>query len=75
MKCAICGLAEMRPGTTTLALDRGSSTVVLRHVPADICLNCGEEYVSELTSRRVLHVAEKALGSSGTVEVREFADG
>ena len=30
-----------------MVLERGSLTMVLKHVPATICENCGEEYLDE----------------------------
>jgi YgiT-type zinc finger domain-containing protein len=43
MKCPICRNGETHPGTATLTLERGPLTMVVRHVPAQVCDNCGEE--------------------------------
>ena len=47
MKCVICQYGETEPGTTTVALTRDDTTIVIRDVPALICTICGEEYVHE----------------------------
>ena len=73
MKCVICKAGETRPGKTTMALERGNTTVVFKHVPAEVCGNCGEAYVSEETSAKVLEAAETAVRSGVLVDVREYA--
>ncbi len=46
MKCAICRHGITTDGYTTIVLERDQTTVVFKKVPAQICGNCGEEYVS-----------------------------
>ena len=52
MKCALCKQGETHPGEVTVTLQRGETTVILKGVPADICENCGEYYLSETTASR-----------------------
>lgn len=73
MKCVICKSGETRPGKTTITLERGRVTLVFKAVPAEICENCGEAYVSGEVSRQLLEKAETAVKSGIEVEVREFA--
>ena len=47
MTCVICKQGETHPGETTVTLTRGETTVVIKNVPADICEDCGEYYLSE----------------------------
>lgn len=42
MKCVIYQFGETEPGTTTVALTRNETTIVIRDVPAQICTTCGE---------------------------------
>lgn len=72
MRCPICRHGETRPGTATLVLERDALTMVVRHVPAEVCENCGEEYVDEATAAAALEHAEWAAQGGVTVEVREF---
>ena len=52
MRCVICKQGEIRPGTTTVMLERNGMTLVVKSVPARVCENCGEEYVDEdITAR------------------------
>jgi YgiT-type zinc finger domain-containing protein len=73
MRCPICRLGETRPGTATLVLERDALTMVVRHVPALVCENCGEEFVGEAATAAALEQAEAAARAGVTVEVREFA--
>ena len=50
MKCVVCKSGEARPGTTTVTLEREGLTLVMKEVPADICVNCGEDYVDSSVS-------------------------
>ncbi len=51
-KCDICG-GELKPGFTTLELWRGETLVVIKDVPADVCVQCGEAYISAEVSERL----------------------
>jgi YgiT-type zinc finger domain-containing protein len=73
MRCPICHQGETRPGTATLVLERDALTMVVRHVPAEVCENCGEEYIGEAAAATALVQAETAAREGVTVEVREFA--
>ncbi len=53
-------------------LERNGTTLVFRDVPADVCENCGEEYVSQETAERLLRLAEEAVRSGVQVIVREY---
>lgn len=73
MKCVICKHGETHPGETTVTLERGGATLVVKRVPAQICDNCEEAYVDEEITRRLLATAEEALRSGVQVDVREFS--
>ena len=72
MKCVICGHGETRPGAATLVLERGGLTMVLKGVPAEVCENCGEEYVGEAAAADALGKAEQAARDGVRVEVRDY---
>jgi YgiT-type zinc finger domain-containing protein len=58
MKCAICKQRETQPGTTTITLERDGVTLVYKGVPAQVCQNCGEEYVSGEVTEDLVKRAE-----------------
>ena len=72
MKCVICKVGETQPGKTTVTLERGSSTLVFKGVPAQVCPNCGEDYVNEEITKQLLRIAEEAARSGVQVDIREF---
>lgn len=72
MICIICKAGETRPGKTAVTLERGTMTLVFKGVPADVCQNCGEAFVSAALSRQLFHTAENAARSGVQVDVREF---
>lgn len=73
MKCIVCHHGETRPGTTTVTFHREGYTLVVNEVPADVCENCGEAYVDEAVTRRLLEMASEARKAHATVLVRDFA--
>jgi YgiT-type zinc finger domain-containing protein len=73
MKCVICKHGETQLGKTTVTLERNGATLVVKGVPARVCDNCGEGYVDEAITRRLLETAEQALRAGVQVDVREFA--
>ena len=72
MKCVVCKHGETQPGCTTVTLERGAMTLVVKGVPARVCQDCGEEYVDEETAGRLLKAAEDAARAGVQVEVRQY---
>jgi YgiT-type zinc finger domain-containing protein len=72
MKCAVCKHGKLSPARVTVTLERGEATLVFKSVPAEVCDNCGEQYVSEATTRKLLREAENAIGAGVQVEIRGF---
>ena len=72
MKCVICQYGETEPGTTTVALTRDDTTIVIRDVPALICTICGEEYVDSTTGRRLSQNAVQRVLEVVQVDVRRY---
>jgi len=73
MQCVICKQGEMQSGTATVTLERGDTTVVIKGVPADVCENCGEYYLSAEMTDRVLAMAEEAVAHGAEIEILRFA--
>ncbi len=71
--CLICRTGETAPGVVTVPLQRGETTVILNGVPAEVCGNCGEYYLSEDITRRALERAEAAVAGGAEVEILRFA--
>jgi len=72
MKCMICKHGETAAGAATVSAQRGPCTLVINAVPAEVCGNCGEYYLSEDTARRVARMADEAERRGTDVEVRNY---
>ena len=72
MKCMICKHGETKQGTTTVTLEKGSSTIVFKEVPAQICDNCGEKYIDESTTKELLNKAREIVKNGVEVDIRKF---
>ena len=75
MKCVICKHGETREGTTTVTFERDGMTLVVKDVPAQVCSNCGEDYVDEQVAREILATAEHMAKSGALVDVRRYVPG
>jgi YgiT-type zinc finger domain-containing protein len=73
LQCQLCKHGSTRLGIVTVTLQRGSTTVIIKAVPAEICENCGEYYLDENTTRQVLSMAEEAVKNRAEVEILSFA--
>ena len=56
MKCVICGVGETEPGTATITLEKDTTIIVFKQVPADVCQACGESYTDEDVTDRLLSI-------------------
>lgn len=73
MKCVICKQGQTQSGMTTVILERGKTTVVIKDVPAEVCENCGEYYLSEEVTEKVQELAEQAVRHGVEIEVLCYA--
>ena len=72
MKCVICRQSETRLDSTTVTLERDGLTVVYKNVPAQVCPNCGEDYVDASVAEGLLRQAEQLARVGTQVEIRRF---
>lgn len=73
MKCVICKTGETSSGRATVPLNREGATFVVKNVPADVCDNCGEYYLSEEMTGCILALAEEAMRKGTEIEVLRWA--
>ena len=73
MRCQICKHGQTAPAHVTITLERHGATVVFRNVPAQVCDTCGEQYVDEKTTSKLLTQAAAAAQAGVQVEVRAYA--
>jgi YgiT-type zinc finger domain-containing protein len=72
LKCPVCKQGETREGTATVTLERDDVILVFKKVPAEVCEVCGEEYIDEQTTARLLAAAEEAVRAGVQVDIREY---
>lgn len=72
MKCVICKHGQTRNQAVTVTFDRNEATVIVKSVPARVCENCGEQYLDQEVTARLLQQVEQAAGAGILVEVREY---
>ena len=73
MKCLICKNGETQPGFAVVILQRQGNTLIIKDVPAEICENCGEYYLSGDVAARLYNQAEKSIRHGAEVEIGHYA--
>lgn len=73
LDCAICKMGKTKAGQVTVTLQREGCTVIIKDVPAQVCDNCGEYYLSAELTQAVLQRAEDAVKIGAEVEIIRFA--
>jgi len=77
MNCVICKQGTTAPGsapgTTTVTLERAGTTLVVKDVPAQVCTNCGEAYLDDAATQRLLDTAEQRAASGVQLDMESFA--
>lgn len=73
MTCVICKHDQIQPGHTSVTLQRDESTAVFKDVPAEVCDNCGEYYLSESVTERLHGIADASIREGVEVEVLKYA--
>ena len=72
MTCVICKTGETNTGLTTVTIKRDETTIVIKDVPAEICDNCGEYYLSEEMTESVMVLAEQSISRGAEVEILRY---
>ena len=73
MNCAICRHGTTKPGYTTVVLVKDETSVIFKNVPADLCSNCGEYYLSSEITKKLFALATEAVKKGIEVEIIRFA--
>lgn len=73
MQCLLCRHGETHPRQVTVTLQRGGTTIIFKGVPADVCENRGEYYLSEPVTEKLLTKAEETAVSGAELEIIRFA--
>ncbi|MEA3639299.1 MAG: type II toxin-antitoxin system MqsA family antitoxin [Lamprobacter sp.] len=71
--CPICS-GHREPGRTTFTAELGFGVVVVRHVPALVCDQCGEEWIEDPVAAALEAVVEEVRAKQSLVEVTDWRE-
>lgn len=72
MDCVICKNGTTKQGLVTFTLERGSVIIVFKNVPAMVCENCGDFYLTSETTKMLLEKANQTLEKGVEFEIVNF---
>jgi YgiT-type zinc finger domain-containing protein len=72
MDCVICKNGKTEPGLVTYTLEREGVIIVFKNVPALVCQNCGDYYLTEETTKLLLEKATKTVEKGVEFEIINF---
>jgi len=72
MICLICRQVELIDGFGSINFERGEMKFTINHVPARVCLGCGEAYVDEDIALQLLRDAEQLCAAGVIDSVMEY---
>ena len=70
--CPICHGGIKQPGTTTFTVDLGFGVVVVRKVPADVCDQCGSDWIDDNVAEKLEQIVDAARKKHPIVEVANW---
>lgn len=71
-RCPVCK-SEMKDGFTDITFRRERSVIVIEHVPACKCINCGEAVIELTISQKAYEIADREMKRGVILEFRKFA--
>ena len=71
-QCPLCG-GPIEQGTTTFTADFGKGVVVVRNVPAEVCMQCGESWIADETGAQLENTVQSARENDRQFSVIDMA--
>ncbi len=71
-ECPLCGGAK-KPGRTIFSVELGFGVVVVRHVPATVCAQCGADWIDDEVAAHLERYVNEARRKHSPVEVVAYA--
>ena len=69
--CPICG-GEKIDSTTSFTVDYNSGVVVVRDVPAKVCMQCGEEWISDEIAAKLEEIVSISKKQNQEIFIAKF---
>ena len=70
-RCPLCG-GRVGPGHTTFTADTETCVIVVRHVPASVCAQCGESWLDDETAGNLKRTVNEARARRHQVDVLAY---
>ena len=71
-ECPLCG-GGISSGTTTFTVDYRDGLFIARNVPAEVCGQCGEAWLSDESARRLEALLQGAKAARRQLEIVDLA--
>lgn len=72
-KCPLCG-GEKKAGSTVYTVNLGFGLVIVKDVPAKVCAQCGEEWISSEVASQLENVVNLARKNRLQLELVSFPE-
>jgi len=73
MKCIMCKHGETERRFVSVFIDRETTPLIVKNVPAEVCRNCGERYFDEETTGKLLDLPDSGSHENREVEIVPYA--
>lgn len=70
--CPVCG-GKRSAGETTFTVELGFGVVIVRHVPATVCEQCGADWIADDVATQLERYVESARQKHSELEMVSFA--
>lgn len=68
MKCTFCG-GELKKTTVTFSYEEDDIYILVEHVPAELCSQCGERLYTPEVTEALLHLAKQPVKPARIIHV------
>jgi YgiT-type zinc finger domain-containing protein len=72
LRCAVCKNGETKQGKSVITLTKGKLVFVFKNVPAQICHDCGEEYINEDATKLLLQTVNESFKKGVAFDLRDW---
>lgn len=69
--CPICGGAKIN-STTSFTVDYNTGVVVVREVPAKVCVQCGEEWITDDIASKLEEIVSISKRQNQEIFIAKF---
>ena len=70
--CSYCRRKEPKESTTTYVAVLGKYTIIIKNVPCQECVQCGEKYYSDEVMQNIERIVTKAKELNSELFVAEY---